>query len=175
MTAQRLPALWLLTDERLGESLPAAMERAAKAGAAILVRHYRSSPAERRRIAEAVRSLGAPLGIAGDVALAREAGACLVHNPASDPTELPWSRSVHDEEEAGRAAASAASLLFVSPVYPTRSHPGAPALGAERALDLARRCRRPAVALGGMDAEKGRELIARGFYGWAGIDCWLRT
>jgi thiamine-phosphate pyrophosphorylase len=175
MVTQRWPEVWLLTDERLGEALEPAFERAAAAGAGILVRHHASPIEVRRSLASRVRALGAPLAMARDVALARECGALLVHNPAGEVGDLPFSVSVHDEEEAGFAASVGAALVFISPVYPTRSHPRAPVLGVDRALRLASASKCPAVALGGMDEARGRELMALGFSGWAGIDCWIRT
>jgi thiamine-phosphate pyrophosphorylase len=66
-------------------------------------------------------------------------------------------------------------LVFVSPVRATTSHPGQPPLGPERAGEIARATGVPAIALGGMDAEKFALLEREGFYGWAGIDAWLRT
>lgn len=173
MRTQRWPTAWLLTDERMGDRLPAALTRAAAAGAGILVRHYASPPEERRRIAAQVHALGAPLGLARDVALARELEAVLVHQPDGEPGKLPFSLSVHDEREAQVARASGAALVFVSPVYATSSHPGAQALGPERALALAELSGTAAVALGGVDAERGQVLLERGLSGWAGIDCWL--
>jgi len=175
MATQRWPTAWLFTDERLGEELPMAMARAAAAGAGILVRHYRSSPDERLKLARQVRELGAPLAMAGDVALARESGAVFVHNPEGPTGDLPFSLAVHDEAQALAAAARQAACVFISPIYPTRSHPGAAALGPTAALELARLCRCPAYALGRMDAVNGEALMKRGFAGWAGIDCWLRT
>ena len=70
-------------------------------------------------------------------------------------------------------AARGADLLFVSPVYPTRPIRARPRLGLERALAIARAGCAPAIALGGMDEEKGRAAIAAGFHGWAAIDAWL--
>jgi thiamine-phosphate pyrophosphorylase len=63
--------------------------------------------------------------------------------------------------------------VFVSPVFPTRSHPGRAALGVDRALALAELAGCPAIALGGMSAERFAALRG-GFYGFAGIDCWLK-
>jgi thiamine-phosphate pyrophosphorylase len=172
MATQRWPTAWLLTDERLGTELDRAMQRAAAAGAGILIRHYRSEQSLRKRLAVRVLDLGAPLAMAGDEELARAAGAVLFHNPGDMPSDLPFSLSVHDEKEARRARDRGAALVFVSPVYPTRSHPGATALGDAEALRLATIAGCPAMALGGMDQAKGSALMARGFAGWAGIDYW---
>jgi thiamine-phosphate pyrophosphorylase len=121
-----------------------------------------------------VLSLGAPLGIAGDPALARDVGALLVHNPVGGPAGLTFSLAVHDEQEARSARERQAALVFVSPVRPTRSHPGRPALGQAEALRLARLAGCPAIALGGMDLISGAALMTQGFAGWAGIDCWTK-
>jgi thiamine-phosphate pyrophosphorylase len=85
---------------------------------------------------------------------------------------LPFSLSVHDEREALAAREAEADLVFVSPVYPTRSHPGAPALEPERASQLATIAGCPAIALGGMSFGKFWEL-GPAFHGWAGIDAWM--
>lgn len=172
MTRQSWPAAWLFTDERLGNALGSTLARAAEAGAGVVVRQHRSDPALRRRTAEEVLSLGLTLGISRDVALAEALGAAFVHNPAGR-TALPLSLSVHDEAEAMRAAERSPALVFISPIFATRSHPGAPVLGIDRAIQLMTLARCPAVALGGMDRERGAMMMERGFAGWAGIDCWL--
>jgi thiamine-phosphate pyrophosphorylase len=172
---QRWPEAWLLTDERMGAAVDAAIARAVAQGAGVIVRHHQSSASERERLARLVKDLAGTLGVSRDVTLARTLDAALVHNPASETPGLPFSLSVHDEVEADAAAKQPAALVFVSPVYATRSHPSAAALGEQAALALARQSGHPAIALGGMDAAKGAALMARGFSGWAGIDCWLRT
>ena len=68
------------------------------------------------------------------------------------------------EERAG------ADLLFLSPLFPTHSHPGAPALGRARFAALARGARPPVIALGGMRAGHARGLALLGASGWAAID-----
>jgi thiamine-phosphate pyrophosphorylase len=130
---------------------------------------------ERRALAEQVVRLGAPLALARDSHLARELGAVLVHDPDEILSGLPFSLPVHDEAEARAASIQGPALVFVSPVYPTRTHPGAPALGLGEAARLAALAGRPAIALGGMDSDKGEVMMMQGFAGWAGIDCWLRT
>lgn len=173
MTTQRWPIAWLLTDERMGAALEPAIASAVRKGAGILVRHHNSPPPERRRLCERILSLGGVLGLARDVGMARDLGAAFVHNPKGKAGDLPYSLAVHDAEEAQAAARTAASLVFISPVFATRSHPGAAPLGLEGALALAALARKPAVALGGMDAVRGAALMEQGFAGWAGIDCWL--
>jgi thiamine-phosphate pyrophosphorylase len=175
MERQDWPTAWLFTDERIDRELDEAMRRAATAGAGIVVRHHRSSLERRRGLAEQVKGLGAVFAVARDVELAAQVGAALIHNPSACATELPFSLSVHDDAEARLAAERRPALVFISPVHETRSHEGAKPLGEERAIELMLMAGRPAIALGGMDDRSGRALIERGFHGWAGIDCWLRT
>ena len=170
------PRIWLMTDERMGDRLWEAVDHL-PSGAGIVLRHYSLSPNLReelaRRLADAARSSGLTLSVARNVELARRCGAQIVHNPSGDPGELPLSRAVHNMVEAEAARAAGATLVFVSPVYPTRSHPHAAALGVEQAARLAQAAGVPAIALGGVDAENFAELESAGFYGWAGIDAWL--
>jgi len=78
--------------------------------------------------------------------------------------------AAHDRREAVAAVRRGADLLFVSPVFATRSHPGAEALGARKARRIAQGLPVVVVALGGMDARRFRKLA--GFDGWAAIDAW---
>ena len=78
--------------------------------------------------------------------------------------------AAHDRREAVAAVRRGADLLFVSPVFATRSHPGAEALGARKARRIAQGLPVIAIALGGMDARRFRTLA--GFDGWAAIDAW---
>jgi thiamine-phosphate pyrophosphorylase len=64
--------------------------------------------------------------------------------------------------------------VFVSPVFPTRSHPGAPALGRIRFGLLIRDSGIPVIALGGMDERRARSLARLRVHGWAAIDAWGR-
>ena len=59
-----------------------------------------------------------------------------------------------------------ADALVLSPVFATRSHPGAPPLGPLRFRLLARQARVPVIALGGMTARRAAALGAA----WAAID-----
>jgi len=170
------PTRWLMTDERLGDRLSRAVD-CLPSGSGIIFRHYSLSASERlnlgRDLAGRAAERGLVLGIAGSRELAEELGAALVHNPDL-PGALPASIAVHDEDQAFRARQMGAALAFIAPVFPTRSHADRPALGEERALKLALLAGCPAIALGGMDEDRFAALHERGFYGYAGIDCWLR-
>jgi thiamine-phosphate pyrophosphorylase len=169
------PRDWLMTDERMGERLWDAIGRVPAGTGGIVFRHYPLEPSERlelgSRVAALARERKLVLSVGRDFRLAEQLGAQLVHNP-SKSSELPFSMAVHDEGEADTARQARADLAFVSPVFSTRSHLGATALGAQRATELAALAGCPAIALGGMTFGKFWEL-GPAFHGWAGIDAWL--
>lgn len=171
------PTRWLMTDERLGDRLWEAVN-GLPAGGGIIFRHYYLDPSDRlklgRELARRAADRGLVLGVAGSRELGAKLGAALVHNP-DRPVNLPASMAVHDEIEARAAREASAVLAFIAPVYATRSHPDRPALGIDHAVELARSAGCPAIALGGMDEQRFAALGERGFHGYAGIDCWLRT
>ena len=151
-----LPLLWLMTDERIGDRLWDAIARLPR-GSGIVLRHHATPAGERmvlkRRIAR----------------LARRHGLLLVDeaSPKTAPIRIGRAHSVREGLAARRAGAE---LVFVSPVYATRTHPGAPFLGPLRAATIARAVGLPAIALGGMNARRYRRLAGLGFVGWAAID-----
>ena len=179
MTARQRPwpKQWLMTDERMGDELWAAIERLPINHGGIVVRHHATPEGSRaalaRRIAGLCKRHGLTLAVASDTGLARALHADLVHNPLEVPDDLPFSRSVHSLAEAETARADGASLVFVSPVRATRSHPGRRPLERELAKRMVEAAGAPAIALGGMDAKHFPRFERDGFYGWAGIDAWL--
>lgn len=164
-----VPTLWLMTDERMGDALWDAVRRL-PGGTGIVFRHHATPPAERRRLfarlLRIARAHGLVLVRAGEQRMAGEMG---VHRGRSHQL-VTW--PVHDGREAKSARRARADVAFVSPVFPTRSHPGAPSLGKRRAERLARTLPMVRVALGGMDGRRFRAL--HGFDGWAAIDAWMR-
>ena len=171
-----LPRLWLMTDERMGDALWPALKRLPK-GSGVIFRHHANSAAERRALYEAVRRIarkrslililaGSPrqaIGWRADGSHGRSA-----HRRAPGP--LLRTAPAHNARELH--AARHADLILLSPAFPTRSHPGAPALGRARFGLLAARAKKPVIALGGMDERRARSLP--GIYGWAAIDAWTR-
>lgn len=83
--------------------------------------------------------------------------------------------AAHNAREISQANRRGADLIFLSPVFPTRSHPGAPTLGPKRFATLARLARCPVIALGGMNAARFRRLKPLGAYGWAAIDALMNV
>jgi thiamine-phosphate pyrophosphorylase len=179
MTARQRPwpEQWLMTDERMGDELWAAIDRLPIKQSGIVFRHYAAPEDARaalaRRIADICQRRSLTLAIAGDAELARRLQADLVHNPPEIPGDLPFSRSVHSLAEAEVARADGASLVFVSPILATTSHPGRKALSPALARRIAEAAGAPAIALGGMDSREFPRFEREGFYGWAGIDAWL--
>lgn len=88
---------------------------------------------------------------------------------------LPHSAPVHSPQEIALAKRNGAALLFVSPLYATRSHAGTRPLGMMRFNQLAQLAH-PArvIALGGMTRNRARPLNKHLVYGWAAIDAFAK-
>jgi len=171
-----LPRLWLMTDERMGDALWTALDRLPR-GSGVVFRHYSLPPKERRQLFEQVKRHQARkklmLLLAGSAKLARAWGADGFHGRAARAqSRLVHSAPVHNSAELLEATRAGADLLFVSPVFPTRSHPGAPALGPLRYALMTRNAHSPVIALGGMNPRRARRLGPARVYGWAAIDAW---
>ena len=163
-----LPRLWLMTDTRMGDALWNALERLPR-GAGVVFRHYDLPDIERRALLGAVATVARRRGLVlvGAGGLAAPGGR---HNRRT--SRGLQTRSAHDRGEIVAARRAGADAVFVSPMFATRSHPGVRALGVVRFGLMIRGARIPVVALGGMDARRGRRLARLGAYGWAGIDAW---
>jgi thiamine-phosphate pyrophosphorylase len=162
-----------MTDERQGDLLWSALQRLPR-GAGIVFRHKSLAPAERRHLFERVRRICRRkrilLVLAGDALIARAWKADGHHGRDARRKVGFRSCPVHSLRELRAAERAGADLLFLSPVFPTRSHTDAPTLGRVGFAALARLTDRRVVALGGMDARKARALP--GAFGWAAIDAW---
>jgi thiamine-phosphate pyrophosphorylase len=165
---QPLPRLWLMTDERQQEGLWSALERLPR-GAGIVFRHYRLEPRERRALFERVRGVARRRGLVLVVAGRQRLRGDGVHNQGSLGLSTA---SAHDLRELRQAERAGADLVFLSPVFATRSHPGVRALGRVRFGLIAASARVPVVALGGVSRTRARSLGGLGAYGWAAIDAW---
>ena len=75
--------------------------------------------------------------------------------------------TAHSLREIGDANRLGADAVLLSPVFPTRSHPGARTLGPLRFRLLAAHAAMPVIALGGMDQALAGRLDWRR---WAAID-----
>lgn len=170
-----LPRLWLMTDERQGERLWAAL-RGLPCGSGVIVRHYSLDRPDRRaliaRIGKIARARRLVLVVAGSAQEARTARADGYHrrSPHVGPRALLRTAAVHSLTELRAAERIGADLIFLSPAFPTESHPGARGMSPVRFGRLVQESPIPVIALGGMNARRGRALRRFGIYGWAGID-----
>lgn len=173
-----MPFIWLFTDERLGGMSPAdplwrAIGRLPR-GAGIVFRHYGWPPEQRRQLLEAIIPIarrrhlflvGSRIGGAPDG----------VHRPRSDRrAKGPGLRtaSAHGQRDLAEAFRAGADIVFLSPLFPTKSHAGAPVLGPVRFGLMARGAGGPVLALGGMTAQRARRLRPLGAAGFGAIDYW---
>lgn len=166
-----LPRVWMLTDERQGDALWDAAARLPP-GAGVVVRHYSLPFEARAAMVERLRRLGLFAALSGAEAEARQAGAQAVYG-AGPRSRLPRLYPVHNLQEIAAARRAGAALLLLSPVFRTRSHPGARTLGPQRFARLARSARAPVIALGGMTPTRFRRLQPLAAEGWAAIDAWM--
>jgi thiamine-phosphate pyrophosphorylase len=166
---QPLPRLWLMTDERQGEGLWQALEQLPR-GSGIIFRHYSLSAPDRRTLFQDVKRLARRRRLVLLAAGAPLLAADGVHGRRRGQNARLWSAPVHDLGEIRAAERAGADLLFLSPVFPTRSHPGAKPMGRMRFAWLARQTPLPVIALGGMNERRAWGL--KGAYGWAAIDAW---
>lgn len=175
-TKHPLPRLWLMTDERIGEEA-ALLQTVARLprGSGIVFRHYSLPAAQRQDLFDRVRRIARRrrivLLLAGPEQLAKAWKADGFHRRQTHRRSTSLcSAPVHNLREIRQAERAGADMLFLSPIFPTRSHPGARTLGQAGFAGLARQARRPVIALGGMTAKRACILLRSGAYGWAAID-----
>ena len=168
-----LPDIWLVSDARNDARLERALARLPR-GSGLIFRHYHLPPAARRarfaRLARLARSRGHAVVLAGSAQAARNRGADGAYGspaPLARGPALVRLVTAHSLREIGQAARARADAILLSPVHPTRSHPGARTLGGMRFRLLAARSPVPVIALGGMNAARARALK---WEKWAAID-----
>ena len=141
---------------------------------ALLVREKQMDSARLLAFASRLRELtsnhGAKLIIHTQADVAKAVEADGVHLASSDLAEVPsvrdWlgnpemtiSTSCHNEIELGFAQRFGADYAFLSPVFPTQSHPGEPHLGIEKFREMAESSSLPVIALGGINAGNRDQL-----------------
>ncbi len=161
-----MPVLWLFTDAaRLADPLTTAAHLP-KGLAGVVLRHDDDPrrAALGRALAAICRRRRLALVVAGDWRLARALGAGLHLRGGRRPPGAPrhWSlitSSAHGAADLRRARLQGAALVFLSPVFPTVSHAGAPALGVTRWAGLAYHAAGlPVAALGGIDGVSSARL-----------------
>jgi len=151
---QSLPRQWLVADSRLGERLWPVV-RTLPRGSGILFLYRDLPKGERARLLARLRRT------------ARARQMILVDEAAGEASR------VHGSKEIFRAGLAAPAILFLSPMFETRSHPKWRPIPRMRAAALVRLANAPVIALGGMDDRRFRRIQSLGFSGWAGIDAYV--
>ena len=167
-----------MTDERIAQAdLLRAIARLPR-GSAVVVRHYSLALEERRALFDQVRRAAQRRGclvlLAGDPALAKRWGADGHHGRSRirGMAGKRWLHSapVHDHAELVAVVRNGADAVLISPLFATRSHPGASALGPARFAALAHCSPLPVIALGGVHPRHARFVRMLGAVGFAAID-----
>ncbi len=180
MARRQLPVLWLMTDPERGGG-PEVLD-ALPPGAGIIFRHYgvlgRAALASDWR--DRAKARGVVFLVAGDPRLAAaikadgfHAPEALVHRTAAARRLMPWAivtAAAHGVPGLVAATRAEVDAVLISPVFATRSHPGARPLGAVRFAALARAATVPVIALGGMNAATFPRLAGTAAAGFAAID-----
>ncbi|MFM5884867.1 MAG: thiamine phosphate synthase [Novosphingobium sp.] len=165
------PKVWIVSDARSDAMLDRALKKVPR-GSGLIFRHYHLPMGERRARFAVLKRLAHARGHlaawSGSVAEARLLGADAAYGSGKAlgrGSGVPRLVTVHSLRELARSRRADAVLL--SPVFATRSHPGAATLGPLRFRLIAARAQAPVIALGGMNAKAARRLK---WPTWAAID-----
>jgi thiamine-phosphate pyrophosphorylase len=164
-SGSRVPPLWLFTDaRRMPDPRPAA-KRLPRGLAGVVFRHDGAPDrvALGRDLAQICRDRRLALVVAGDVRLAAALGAGVHLRAGHWPGSVRLSgrlitSSAHTLKELRRAQRAQASVIFLSPVFATLSHPGSASLNVATWTRLARQSCAAVGALGGIDGATVRRL-----------------
>jgi len=181
LRALELPSLYAISNAaELGvEAFLARLQARLNAGLRLVqLREKNLSRNDLSELAQRVIALaharGAKVLINGDVALTQEAGADGVQLTSSQLAELSerpavdWcAASCHSAEELRQAEKLGCDFALLSPVLPTKSHPGAPHLGWESFESIAAGSSIPVYALGGLNHDDMQTAWQHGAHGIA--------
>ena len=177
----KIPSLTLITDSSRypDDLLFSVLEKTLDHGVdAVLLREKQLSSAKLLALASRLRELTSAYEAAlyihtqADIAAAVDADG--VHLASGDMSNIPGIRgwlndanktvsvSCHSLTEIRMAEQHGADFLFLSPVFPTASHPGAKHLGADAFIDIVSQSRLPVIALGGIDGDNCHEIQGHG-------------
>lgn len=164
-----VPCIILLSDVRNDAALERALARLPR-GSALVFRHYHLPAVARRQRFDRLKRIARAHGI--PVIGARVPRGWGADGVYGSPREVAGCRGLrlataHSLAEIGAAVRARADAVLLSPVFPTRSHPGGAVLGPVRFSGMARQSPIPVIALGGMTARRAARLRV---HGWAAID-----
>jgi thiamine-phosphate pyrophosphorylase len=163
---QSLPLLWLLSDARNDGRLEQALRNLPR-GSAFVFRHYHLAPAARRQRFDALASVARECGHQVILSGSDDWGADGTYGPPARLGSGLRLATAHNGDELQCAIAAGVDGVFLSPVFPTASHPGAETLGIHGFHVLAQQSPVPIIALGGMTAERAMDLD---WSRWGAID-----
>ncbi len=178
--APRLPVFFFMTDAQRTPD-PVATARALPPGCGVILRHYEALGRTilAQALARVCKRRNLVFLVGADSALAQKVGADGVHLPealigraAEIKRRHPrWIVTVaaHSRIALHRAARNRADAAFVSPVFPTASHPGQPAMGPLKFSALTKGVGLPVYGLGGIDGRNIARLRGGGLIGVGAI------
>jgi thiamine-phosphate pyrophosphorylase len=148
---------------------------------AVIFRHY--DAADRPALAKEWRSIAAEHGhlflMANDVALAKQVAADGIHLPEHALARISRARTAfpngiistacHSLAALSAAEKTSADCAFLSPIFPTSSHPDQPTLGPS-ILEDTDTTHLPVLALGGINLHTASKLENTNFQGIGAID-----
>ncbi len=163
-----VPPLWLFTDSRRLPDPRPAVARLPRGLAGVVLRHDKDPgrAALGHDLAGICRARGLALVVAGDARLAAALHAGIHLRSGRWPGAQRRSRglvtsSAHGVADLRRAHRAGAVLAFLSPAFPTMSHPDARVLGPLRWCRIACTSPLPVAALGGVDGDNILRLSPR--------------
>lgn len=166
-----LPRIWLFSDVRNRDSLFSSVQTLPRESG-IVFRDYNLPPFERaerfQRLVGLCQECGHVLLVAGTPMPGEALFAVGTHNRETSNWGIR-SCAVHNMNELNRAIRLNADLVFISPVFETRSHPDQRPLGVEEALRIAKIAPMRTFALGGVTQSRFNRYLGGGFYGWAAV------
>lgn len=181
LNALTLPPTYAITNMyELGEPLFfSRLESALQRGLRLIqVREKALSPDALKAFAQKVIAMAngfnARVLINGNQGLAYEIGAAGVHYSSQQlmalsekPTDILCAASCHNRQELEQARQLGLDFVVCSPVLPTLSHVGAPALGWQKFAELIHGCSLPVYALGGLAEQDMLNAWTHGAHGIA--------
>lgn len=167
----------MFSDERMGAGFLPSLLRLPK-GSGLVFRHHSLERSTREslfaRVQQITKARRIVLVLAETGLQLRSGGAKGVHGRGRHRTIGLKTAPAHNLRELIRAKRAGVDIVFLSPVFPTRSHIGGRTLGRRGFARLAQEAQLVGmipIALGGMTARRMRTLT--GAYGWAAIDAWV--
>lgn len=181
LKALTLPPTYAITNmHELGEPLFfSRLESTLQSGLRLIqVREKALSPDALKVFAQKVIAMAngfnARVLINGNQGLAYEIGAAGVHYSSQQlmalsdkPTDILCAASCHNQQELEQAQQLGLDFVVCSPVLPTLSHVGAPALGWQKFAELTHGCSLPVYALGGLAEQDMQQAWTYGAHGIA--------